>query len=442
MKRLYARFKQSDRDKKIIYIFVAAIFATMAAWCVQQFIRVAVLDYTFFNGTTWGANESDYWMDFFNVNFWTQKNFNPYTSDFRSSYPPLILVISKLFSFLANYSHGSPYASNSFLGIFSYHLVFLGFTALSFMAWLRCMKDRGIEKKPRICVAVALLLTAPYLYLYGRGNYIVIVVTCISWFLAWYKSEKRWQREVALVLLAIAAGIKLYPALLAAILLKERRFADFFKTVIYTIAAFFLPFLVFTGGFSNIGVFLENLTSFQGADQVSDRNYSMPTFLYYFVQFANGLKLGGIPQWVITVGGKLASAILLCGLFFSLFAKRTWKALALITIALIVYPAPSFIYSATMMLPVILAFLICGEKRKLDYAYLFFFLVMLIPVQFGYLVSPDFFPYGLSVNNFLQHFAMIIVFCMLLCESVINLFRLCARKTSGYIQKRRDLKGE
>ena len=428
MKALYARFKDLDRQKKIIFIFITTIFVGMIAWSIQQFIRVAILDYRFFNGTTWGANESDYWMDFFNVNFWTQKNFNPYTSDFRSSYPPLILVISKVFSFLADYSHGSPDASNSILGILSYHFVFLGFTALSLMAWLKCMKEKGLPVWQRICVGAALLLTAPYLYLYGRGNYIVIVVTCISWFFAWYRSEKRWQRELSLVLLAIAAGIKLYPALLAAILLKERRFADFFKTVVYTIAAFFLPFLVFSGGFSNVGVFLENLTSFQGSDQVSDRNYSMPTFLYYFVQFANGLKLSEIPQWVITVGGKLSTITLLSGLFFSLFSNHTWKALSLVTIALIVYPAPSFIYSATMMLPVIILFLICSDKKKIDYVYLALFLIMLIPVQFGYLVPPNIFDYGLSMNNFLQHFAMIIIFCMLLCESVVNICRFCKRK--------------
>ena len=142
MKKIYLNFKGSDRNKKIIYIFIATIFTAMIAWSIQQFIRVAILDYRFFNGTTWGANESDYWMDFFNVNFWTQKNFNPYTSDFKSSYPPLILVISKLFSFLADYSHGSPDASNSVLGIMSYHLVFIGFTALSVMAWLSIMKKK------------------------------------------------------------------------------------------------------------------------------------------------------------------------------------------------------------------------------------------------------------------------------------------------------------
>lgn len=434
MKRVVTQFREADRRMKMIYLFLATIFLTFFAWSVQQLVRVAILDYGFFEGTTWGASPTDYWMDFFNVNFWSQKNFNPYTSEFHSSYPPLILVIAKLFSFLASYAYGSPAASESFLGIFSYHLVFLGFTALSFLAWLRCMKDRGLSRAKSVCIATALLLSAPYLYLYGRGNYLVIVVTCLSWFFAWYRSEKRWQRELSLVFLAIAAGIKLYPALLAAILLKERRFADFGKTVIYTVAAFFLPFLVFSGGFSNVGVFLENLTSFQGSDQVSDRNYSMPTFLYYFLQFANGLALRSVPQWVITVGGRIASVTLLSGLFLSLFAKRTWKALALVTIALIVYPAPSYVYSATMMLPVIALFLACEEKKKLDYVYLALFLCMLIPVQFGYLVPPEIFPYGLSVNNCLQSFAMILAFCLLSYESIENLVRLCLKKRKNLLK--------
>ncbi len=437
MKRLYRRFKALDKQQKILFIFIVTMFATMLAWIIQQWIRVNVLDYPFFSRTTWGSNENDYWMDFFNVNYWTQKDYNPYTASFHSSYPPLILTISKCFSSLADYTNGSIMARNTVQGTFSYHLAFIGFTALSLCAWLHYMKQNGIPVVQRTLVGIALLFAAPYLYLYGRGNYLFLVVTCISWFFAWYNSEKRWQRELSLVLLAIAAGIKLYPALLAAILLKEKRFADFFKTVFYTIAAFFLPFLAFSGGFSNIRVFLQNLTSFQGSGQVSDRNYSMPTFLFDFVQIANGLKASDIPQWVITVGGKLSSAILLCSLLFSLFAKNAWRALSLITIALIVYPAPSFMYASTMMLPVIVMFLSCREKQRRDYVFLALFLVMLIPVQFGYLVSPAVFPRGLSLSCCLQHFAMIAIFCMLSYESIVNMIccfrrqweQCCAKKT-------------
>ena len=436
MKSLYSHFKELDRQKKIIYIFIATIFATMLAWIIQQFIRVAILDYRFFNGTTWSPVEQDYWMDFFNVNYWTQKDFNPYTTDFRSSYPPLILAISKLVSRLADYSDGSVAGRDSIFGTLSYHLVFVGCTLLSCMAWCKCMKEKGVSLKLRICISIALICAAPHLYLYGRGNYLILIIPCISWFLAWYKSEKRWQRELSLILLAIAAGIKLYPALLAAILLKERRFKDFFKTVIYTISAFFLPFLVFSGGFANISVFLENLMSFQGSGQVSDSNYSVPTFLYYLVQFTKGFQGGVVPQWVITVGAKLSAIMLLAALFLSLFSKNSWKSLALVTIGLIVYPAPSYVYTATMLLPVIVLFLICENKTKIDYVYMILFLIVLIPVQLGYVIAPGHFGTGISFNNFMQLIAMMAIYCLIAYDSTVNLIHICKDKLNSRKNKK------
>lgn len=436
MKSIYSRFKELDREKKIIYVFIATMFATMIGWIIQQFIRVVILDYRFFNGTTWSPVEQDYWMDFFNVNYWTQKDFNPYTTYFRSSYPPLILAISRVISFMTDYSGGSVAGRDSIMGTLSYHLVFCGCMAISLASWLKCMREKGLSFKTRLCIGIALICAAPNLYLYGRGNYLIIVVACISVFIAWYNSEKRWQRELSLIILAIAAGIKLYPALLASILLKERRFADFFKTVVYTIAAFFLPFLVFSGGFSNISVFLTNLMSFQGSGQVSDSNYSVPTFLYYLVQFTKGFQGGAVPQWVITVGAKLSTIMLLAALFLSLFSKNSWKALALVTIGLIVYPAPSYVYTATMLLPVIVLFLICDNKTKIDYVYMALFLMVLIPVQLGYVIAPGHFGTGISFNNFMQLIAMMAIYCLIAYDSTVNLIHICKDKLNSRKNKK------
>jgi len=434
MKHLYARWKEADSQKKIIAIFFGTIFFVCLLWGVWQIALEPIFRAQTGRGTMWGRHEYDGWTDFFNVNYWAQNGFNPYTSDFRSSYPPLVLLIAKLFSFLADYSRDSFVVAKTFWGIFSYHLAFVGFSALSFLAWCKMMKDRGCSLVQGILVGVALLLTTPYLYAYERGNYILVVVTCLSWYFAWLHSEKRWQREVALILLAIAAGIKLYPALLAAILLKERRFLDFFKTCIYTVAAFFLPFLAFSGGFSNVSMFFENLTTFQGLNPASALNYSMPTFLLYFAQIANGLSLSTAPSWVFTVGEILSAAILFLGLFLSLFSDRTWKSLALVTVALIVYPAPSFLYSASMLLPVAVLFLIDEKAKKIDFLYLALFLAILTPLRLGTLVSPDVFPGGLWLDNLLQHLAMLTLFGLLSYESITNLCHRISRRKKNSLE--------
>ena len=49
-------------------------------------------------------------------------------------------------------------------------------------------------------------------------------------------------REAALILIAMAAGIKLYPAIIGVIYLREKRFKEAIRLVIYGLIIFLVPF--------------------------------------------------------------------------------------------------------------------------------------------------------------------------------------------------------
>ena len=117
MKHLYARWKEADSQKKIIAIFFGTIFFVCLLWGVWQIALEPIFRAQTGRGTMWGRHEYDGWTDFFNVNYWAQNGFNPYTSDFRSSYPPLVLLIAKLFSFLADYSRDSFVVAKTFYSL-------------------------------------------------------------------------------------------------------------------------------------------------------------------------------------------------------------------------------------------------------------------------------------------------------------------------------------
>lgn len=53
---------------------------------------------------------------------------------------------------------------------------------------------------------------------------------------------------------------------------------------------------------------------------------------------------------------------------------------------------------------------------------------MTFAVQLGYLVPPSIFEYGLSINNCLQHFALVITFVILAYESAINAYKFIKDK--------------
>lgn len=421
VKRKTSLFRDNEHCQNYIYIYSIVMFSALTVWIIQQIVRVVVLKESFFSNPLFGADELDYYMDYFNVNyFWFFPNGNPYTSDAMSSYPPLALLIARFFACFGEYELGPKAVRETAMGMISYYVMFFVFTTLSVLSLLHSGKKRGFSYKKTGIIALALVVSLPYIFLFERGNYWILSITAVSWFYAWYDSDKKWQREAALILLAIAAGIKMYPALLAAILLKERRFWDFMKTVLYTLLLFFLPFLCFSGGFANLTVFLHNLLDFQSYGQVSKDNYSMATFFFYFVEITHGCRLSEVPDWVLHVGSLSSYAMLVIGLVVSLFSDKKWKSFALITFAVIFFPAPSYVYSSCMLLPIAAMFLLTPNKNKKDFVYLILLLLMFIPVQFGYLVADDIFFRGLTVSNFLQHMAMMVLFWLLIYDSAKN----------------------
>lgn len=420
LKERLRKFNERERNEKIILIFIDVMLVSIGIFIIDQLVRVFFLNKKFFSNPIFGSFTWDFFNDFFAINLFVYKGNNPYTSSAMSSYPPLGLMIAKFFALFGNYSAGTYAVRRTILGAATYHLFFIVCTVLTCLAGVYIAKKRGIYNKSFFIALIVLIFSTPYIYLYGRGNYLLLSLSFLSWFFVWYDSEKKWQRELSYLFLAVAAGIKMYPALFAAILLKERRFSDFAKTVVYTVALFFLPFLCFSGGFSNIKVFLNNLFSFQNNGQASDHNYSMATFFLYIAEFAKGLKLTYVPGWTVSAGRILSFFMLFIGLAASLFVKEKWKTFTLVAISMIVFPAPSYVYSACVLLPPAAMFLFRENKTKKDYIYLALFLIMLSPVQLGYLVSPKYIRLGLPLKNFFEHIAMLVVFGMLVWEAVKN----------------------
>ncbi len=78
----------------------------------------------------------------------------------------------------------------------------------------------------------------------------------------YHRSKRAWVRELALVALAVAAGLKIYPAFLGVMLLRNRDFKAAIHTVFYGIAALVLPVFAFQEGVYGLQLWLKILFSF------------------------------------------------------------------------------------------------------------------------------------------------------------------------------------
>ena len=81
-----------------------------------------------------------------------------------------------------------------------------------------------------------------------RGNIILLAAGLSLFFVMYHRSKRAWVRELALVALAVAAGLKIYPAFLGVMLLRNRDFKAAIRTVFYGIAALVLPVFAFQEG--------------------------------------------------------------------------------------------------------------------------------------------------------------------------------------------------
>jgi hypothetical protein len=67
-------------------------------------------------------------------------------------------------------------------------------------------------------------------------------------------------RETALFLFAIAAALKLYPAVFGILYLVKKRYKEAGRLIIYGFLFFFVPFVFFQGG-NGFRIFLYNITA-------------------------------------------------------------------------------------------------------------------------------------------------------------------------------------
>ena len=90
------------------------------------------------------------------------------------------------------------------------------------------------KKGPRIIkitMAISVLISSPVLFTLERGNIILFAAICLIFYVFNYNSEKPILRELAYVSLAIAAALKITPAVFGILLLYEKRWKDAIKTI-------------------------------------------------------------------------------------------------------------------------------------------------------------------------------------------------------------------
>ena len=392
----------------IIICFIATVFIGMISYgeSLRGFLFIDI---------------NDSFMDFFNPILHAYER-NPYTR-IDVIYPPICYVFYWLLSLFIPTIYFEEYAYSiraSQEGLF----VFITYMVVTVIV-LFYLIDKLLDiSKYRILYITCILLSAPFLYLYERANIIVWALIFIMFFIAYKDSGSKVLRELSYIFLALAFSIKIYPALFGILLLKDKKYFESLRCILYGVFLFFSPFLLM-GGFSKIPVMINSLKS--GASNT----LNIYQGLGYKVNYSNTVSMvfslftGRLNESYFIIGSYITYFLLIIFVLFCFIIKEKWKLYALICSVMIGVPGFSFQYTIILMTIPLIVFLNKNDYEYLDYVYMILFVMQFAFCSFapiGFLERIEG-AYPVTVSIFLESLSVLLMPLIIVIEEFIIIMK-------------------
>ena len=255
-----------------------------------------------------------------------------------------------------------------------------------------------ISLEKQILVTVLILFSWPVFGISFQDGNIVILISIILGLAFYFKDSKsKLGREMALILIAIAAGFKIYPAFAGIVYIKEKRWSETARLVIYGVLFFFLPFLFFGG--------IAGLKNFMGILLTHESNI---VYRYNTVRGALNSLFGaigfdaGFGNMIAIISEQL---FLLISTIMILLSKKEWKTFTYIGAVLAFYIPINYAYTAVYFLPGFLCLLRkLSTKERMGWENLFYIVcfsnIFTLPCYFKVINRPV--GYGIFMIAFLM----------------------------------------
>ena len=153
---------------------------------------------------------------------------------------------------------------------------------------------------------------------------VYLVLVLLIAFLLMRDSEKKVNREIALICLACAAGLKIYPALFGVLYIKEKRFKEAVRAIIYGVLIFFLPYIFFGG----IDGLKQNICNLIEVNKMVWEEGCFNSLVHITVMF--GHKTGMATETAVQIGKVISNVyfavLLLAALFlYAIIIERKFR---------------------------------------------------------------------------------------------------------------------
>ena len=193
---------------------------------------------------------TDWFMDFFN-SIRDSAASNVY-SERNSVYPPLAVAFFRFIGRMLPYAEVALDPRDNYdmqesqLCIMYYLLFAITMVVITYRCILKKVNTREDKTSRRLAELFAFLsiFSYPLVYCLERGNIVAASVALSVVFVFFRNSENKVIRELSLICLALAAGLKLYPAIFGVLLLFDKKYKQAIRLVVYGILAVVIPFVL------------------------------------------------------------------------------------------------------------------------------------------------------------------------------------------------------
>lgn len=406
LKKINHCFHSACRKKYIMFIIIMTI-GLLIFWISAFLSRGELLDNYFVYSK--GASL----MDFFSPIIKAIEN--TYVEPYYSKYPPMANLFFQLVRYmipaedLVNFQaiKASMYANIPMILMIILSILLLYEMMQKYVAGL------GAKYSNKF-IAWTILLSGPFLFCYERANIIILTFILVLFFIMNYENSNKLIREFALLSLALAASIKIYPALFGILLIKKGNMKVAIRTVIYGVATTFFPF-IFYEGFNSFIQFFINITSSNVDLTLSNfpHCFSFPGFIFIMSRliFANTLTV--LPTWLLIVPLVLCGTIYFCG-------DEKWKKYLAITMLIIWLPTLNFTYTLCYLFIPLLEFFNTEQRKKIDWIYLFCFILIFLPYALPIVDSVPNKNYFLPMGTIITNCSMCVLVVVCCVETILN----------------------
>lgn len=322
----------------------------------------------------------DFFADFFNVIRYIALR-NPYFNEINGygekAYLPISYLILYPFSKLANYSNMNLLEIWASITCLLSAIIFITFCILLFFLSLQ-----KIDTTDRfsIWILAVLFLSGININSIERGNLIILTAFFISIYIAYYDSENKSKRIIAIIALAFSVSLKVYPIILGFLLLYKKRYRDIIAASIITLLLVFLPFLFFEHGFYNIPKLIENVKLNTGIYGV----YAPYRFGFSHLSYitASYFNFGSEVTALFIQFSKIMTLLLaVISILYAGFENNNWKKIFLLISVIVQLPLNSGLYCGLYYFPVIILFFNRKKYTNIDLLFVVLFSILLNPIQ-------------------------------------------------------------